>query len=439
MSKDSFFALATQLESRLSGEEILFCNLDGEDSDFVRLNRNRIRQAGSVHRRGLDLSLIVGGRQVEGTCSLRGDPQQDLATARDLLEKLRARVAHVPEDPYLSYSTLSAQSDHDLAAELPGSAHAVADLTEAAEGLDLVGIWASGRVVSALASSIGHRHWHASASFNLDFSCYLEKDKAVKVGYSGFTWELEQLREKLNAARRDLAIMGRPAHAIKPGRYRAYLAPEAVAELMDLLAWGGFGLKDHRTSQTPLLRLVRGERAFAPSIGIREDHARGLVPGFTPEGFLKPDGVTLIEGGRHRDCLVDGRSSKEFGSAVNAGAEYPESLAVDAGNIPRADVLKRLDTGLYIGNLWYLNYADRNDCRITGMTRFGTFWVENGLPKAPLAVMRFDDSLYHLLGDRLEGLTRERQLILSADTYGGRSTASHLLPGILVSGIELAM
>ena len=98
-----------------------------------------------------------------------------------------------------------------------------------------------------------------------------------------------------------------------------------------------------------------------------------------------------------------------------------------------------LDTGLAIGNLWYLNYADRNDCRITGMTRFATFWVENGEAIAPVKAMRFDDSLYHLLGDRLEGLTRERELLVSPETYEGRSSASALLPGILVSGIDLAL
>ena len=102
-------------------------------------------------------------------------------------------------------------------------------------------------------------------------------------------------------------------------------------------------------------------------------------------------------------------------------------------------VLERLGTGLCIGNLWYLNYSDRNDCRITGMTRFGTFGVEDGEPVAPVEVMRFDDSLYHLFGDRLEGLTAERELILSTETYGGRSVASSLLPGVLVAGIELAL
>ena len=64
-----------------------------------------------------------------------------------------------------------------------------------------------------------------------------------------------------------------------------------------------------------------------------------------------------------------------------------------------------LGTGLYIGNLWYLNFSDRAACRTTGMTRFGTFWVEGGEIVAPIDVLRFDDTAYHLLGDRLAGLT----------------------------------
>jgi predicted Zn-dependent protease len=212
-----------------------------------------------------------------------------------------------------------------------------------------------------------------------------------------------------------------------------------VAELVEMLAWGGFGLKDHRTSQTPLLKLARGERSLDSRITLREEHARGLVPRFTAEGFEKPEAINLISGGRYEACLTDSRSGKEYGAPVNAAGEYPESLTMDPGDVPAAESLERLGTGLYIGNLWYLNYADRNDCRITGMTRFACYWVENGEPVAPAAVMRFDDSVYHLFGDRLEGLTRERELMVSPDTYGGRSSASMLLPGVLVSGIDLAL
>jgi predicted Zn-dependent protease len=136
---------------------------------------------------------------------------------------------------------------------------------------------------------------------------------------------------------------------------------------------------------------------------------------------------------------VDARSGSEYGETVNAAGESPESVALEAGDLHVSEALARLDTGLLIGNLWYCNWSDPNDCRITGMTRFGTYWVENGEIVAPVRVMRFDDSLYHLLGDRLEALTAERELILSAQTYDGRSTDSALLPGLLVSGIDLAL
>jgi predicted Zn-dependent protease len=440
MMQDAFFDLADRLGDGLRGEEVLFCNLDGEDSDFVRFNRNRIRQAGSLYRRSLDLGLIAAGRRVEGCCELAGSPEQDLALARDLLERLRERLPHVPEDPYLSYSTTPASSERVLGSGgLPDAAEVVSELITGAGDLDLVGIWASGNILSGLASSVGHRHWHRSTSFNLDFSCFLESDKAIKAGYGGLEWDSAQLAEKLEGVRRGLVLMARPARSIPPGRYRAYLAPEAVQELMDMLAWGGFGLKSHRTAQTPLLRLIEGERSLSPRVSIREEQGRGLVPGFTAEGFDKPERVDLIAGGRYGECLVDSRSGKEYGVPVNADSEYPESIALGAGEMPRAEVLDRLGTGLYIGNLWYLNYSDRNDCRITGMTRFGTFWVEKGEPVAPVRVMRFDDSIYDLLGDRLEALTEERELLLSAETYGGRSTASSLLPGILVGGIDLAL
>jgi len=239
--------------------------------------------------------------------------------------------------------------------------------------------------------------------------------------------------------RAELDVLARPPRSVGPGRYRAYLAPAALSELMDMLAWGGFDLKSHRTRQTPLLRLVQGECSFAPALTIREVHSRAIVPGFTAEGFAKGGDVTLIHQGGVGDCLVDARSAREYGAMVNSDSGYPRSLDVEAGDIPRSEVLGRLGTGLYIGNLWYCNWSEPNDCRVTGMTRFGTFWVERGEIVAPVNVMRFDDSLYHLLGDRMEALSVERELLLSADTYDGRSMDNVRLPGILVSGIDLTL
>ncbi|MFY9974021.1 MAG: metallopeptidase TldD-related protein, partial [Chromatiaceae bacterium] len=407
MSPEAFFALADRLSGRLVGQERLFCSLASESSDFVRLNRNRIRQAGSVRDTSLGLTLIEGSRQADGSCGLTGDPSQDLARARDLLDRLRERLPHVPDDPYLNYAEAPWSSDTRVGETPPDPREAVGELIALAEGLDLVGIWASGEIAEGLASSLGHRHWHASQSFNLDWSTYLSGDRAVKATYAGLAWDASALAAKIEAQRQGIEILARPARTLEPGRYRTYLAPAAVGELMDMLAWGGFDLKSHRTRQTPLLKLVRGERTLDPRVTIREDNQRGLRPGFTPEGFARPDSVTLIDGGRHARCLVDARDAKEYGEPVNAAGGFPESVALDAGDIRESEIPRRLGTGLYVGNLWYCNWSDPNDCRVTGMTRFGTYWVEDGRLMAPVNVMRFDDSLYHLLGDRLEGLTSE--------------------------------
>ncbi len=73
------------------------------------------------------------------------------------------------------------------------------------------------------------------------------------------------------------------------------------------------------------------------------------------------------------------------------------------------------------------------------MTRYACFRVEGGEIAEPLAPMRFDDSLYGLLGERLLALTRERALLPDDHTYEGRSTASMRLPGAVVEGLRLVL
>ena len=109
------------------------------------------------------------------------------------------------------------------------------------------------------------------------------------------------------------------------------------------------------------------------------------------------------------------------------------------GQLSRADTLTALDTGIYVGNLWYLNFSDRPACRVTGMTRFASFWVEHGKIVAPVNVMRFDDSVYRLLGDHLVGLTGERELIVNSDSYRARNVAGMRLPGAVVSEMAFTL
>ena len=437
--QDYFYALSDALFAKLKTDEQLLLGFSGEDSDFVRMNHNRIRQAGSVAQRSLSLDLIEGQRHVQASVELVGDSEQDMAQLTGVLRKLRQQRALLADDPYLHFATDINNTEYHHDNAVIGSHDAIEQIVQAGGDLDLVGIFASGSQYSGFANSIGQRNWHSSANFNFDWSCYLDQDKAVKSNYAGFDWQQDRLADKMESTRHQLSILARPAKTLVPGAYRAYLAPSAVSEIISMMAWGGFGLKSHRTKSTPLIQMVDQGRTLSSSVSLREYHGRGLAPMFTGSGFIKPDDVQLIENGHYKDCLVSARSAKEYASTTNADWEYPGALDMAAGDLPEADILKELDTGLYINNLWYLNFSDRNACQLTGMTRFACFWVEQGEIQAPVNVMRFDDSVYGLLGSHCLELTEERELILDSSTYGQRSNSSMELPGLLVSKLRLTL
>ncbi|MGD9248312.1 MAG: metallopeptidase TldD-related protein, partial [Desulfobacteraceae bacterium] len=72
-------------------------------------------------------------------------------------------------------------------------------------------------------------------------------------------------------------------------------------------------------------------------------------------------------------------------------------------------------------------------------TRFASFWVENGEIKAPLNVMRFDESILRMLGENLVGLTKNRDFIMSSSTYYQRATRSANLPGMVVDDFTFTL
>ena len=439
--RSDFDDLVTWATGTLQGGEVLLASLRGETSDFVRFNHAAVRQAGTVQQQTLSIDLIEGRHHAEGSVSLTGDRPTDQARITALLGDLRAQRAVLPEDPYLLYATEGVDSERFVSGTLPAAADAVDTVATGAAGKDFVGIYAAGATYQAFGSSLGQRNWFEASTFNLDWSLHLSGDKATKNGYAGTTWETDAFAAKLDWSVRELDALGRTPKTLPPGAYRSYLSPSAVEEIMGMLAWGGFGLRAHETRQTPLLRMVTDGAAFAPGVTIREDIAGGVAPDFQSSGFARPDEVPLITAGRFDRHLVSPRSAQEYGVETNGAVDWeaPMAISMDPGDLPTDGVLDALGTGLYVGNLWYLNFSDRAACRTTGMTRFGTFWVEDGEIVAPIEVLRFDDTAYHLLGDRLEGLTDTADTILDSSTYHHRSMESLRLPGALVSEMTFTL
>ncbi|SUX55501.1 Predicted Zn-dependent proteases and their inactivated homologs [Chromobacterium vaccinii] len=208
----------------------------------------------------------------------------------------------------------------------------------------------------------------------------------MKRSQAGSVWNAGAIRSGIAEAAEQLALLKLPAKTLEPGEYRAYFTPTALGGLLSMLNWGGLSEKEARAKRSPLLKLVDGEAKLSPRVSLAEAAGEGLSPLFQAEGFIRPERVELIAGGAHQNSLIGPRSAREFGLEPNAGAdEYAESMQLAPGELPRDEALKALGTGVYLSNLWYLNFSDRAACRITGMTRFACFWVENGKIAAPWA------------------------------------------------------
>lgn len=436
--QQQFHALADFIATRLQGSERFTCWFSGESTDFVRFNRGLIRQPGHVRQANLSLSLIDGQRQARGEFSLSGETQTDHARLARLIEDLRAQLRDLPDDPYLLIATEVQDSTRVVASKLPQTGDMVEEILAAAHAHDFVGILASGPLYRGFANSYGQRNWHEIASFNLDFSLYLAGDKAVKSSYAGFEWQSDAFRARYADAAAQLELLRRPAQRIAPGPCRAYLTPTALSEVIGMLGWAGVSEKSLRTKYSSLRRMRDEGLRLHPSIQLAEHTAAGLGPAFQPQGFIKAPRVELIRDGALIGSLVSPRTAREYGLQPN-GDEGMDAVELAAGTLPQAEVLKTLGDGVYIGNLWYLNYSDRASCRMTGMTRFASFKVEGGEIVAPLEVMRFDESLYRMLGDKLLGLTRERELLIDSQSYEQRGTGSMLLPGALIDDFSFVL
>ncbi len=438
--QDRFQGLLGALRAAVTADEQFTLSYNAEHSQFVRLNHAKVRQAGEVSQASVQLRLVSAGRQAEQHITLSDDDAVDRQRLMAGLRQLRQTLPLLPVDPYLSLDANAWHSHSLLSAPLPALEQVLALIEREAGDLDLVGIYAAGPICRGFATSFGAFGWHQANSFNMDWSLFHANGEAVKANYAGQDWNAELFAARLRLAREQLDVLGRPAVTLKPGQYRAYLAPAAMDEIAGMLAWGGFSAQGLATGASALQRLYSGDAQLSPQVSFSEQVSGSLSPAFSNEGSPRQD-VRLIHQGTAQARLVSARSAVEFGLQANGADshEAPCALSLAPGDLPSAAVLERLGTGLYISNLWYLNYSDLPAARMTGLTRFATFWVENGQIQGPVRTMRFDDTLYSLLGSQLEALTEEREMILSTSTYSERSTGSNHLPGALVKALTLTL
>jgi len=435
-----FQTLSHFLLNQLQTEEHLYIGIRGETSQFIRFNQAKVRQTGIVTDAQLKLTLISHDRTATASLPCTFAPELDSQRAQQALAQLRQELPQLPPDPYLVLPCNSGSSHRSHPGHLLPPETAATEILAPVQDLDFTGLYAGGIVFVGSSNSAGQDHWFATETFTLDYSLITPTGKAVKAIQAGSQWSSERYLAQLEAARPQLQILEQPVKSIAPGQYRTYLAPAATAELVGMLSWGAVSEAALRQGESAFAQLREG-KYLSEKFNLRENFSSGLVPCFNDHGEMAPEILDIIHQGRLQNTLINSRTAKEYGLDSN-GAASSESLRspeVGPGELAESEILACLDTGLYLSNLHYLNWSDRPQGRITGMTRYACFWVEKGEIVAPIQDLRFDDSLYHFFGQNLLALTKNQAYIANTDTYEQRALGGSLVPGLVVEDFTFTL
>ncbi len=203
------------------------------------------------------------------------------------------------------------------------------------------------------------------------------------------------------------------------GTYEVILEPEAVADLMDWLGYTAFGAKSVQ-ERSSFLAGRMGEQVFAPTITISDDAndpATLRLP-FDFEGVPKQK-VVLIDRGKATGIVYDTAYGARFAHPSTGHGMPPDEtegplplhLTLAPGDSNLAQMLRRCRRGLLIPRFHYVNgLLNPREALMTGLTREGTFLVEDGRVVAPVTTMRFTQSLLEAFQHVL-GISKERRVV----------------------------
>jgi len=439
--KDLFFDIKEFLFANLAEGENLNLNLSSEETHFLRFNQSKVRQATAVEQGRLSFELKWNKRVVHGEVELSLNREQNRDHLKRTLESLQEEIRELPEDPFYSEMTNEGESFAEMEGVLPSCDEFVGQIKKYCQGLDLAGYFTSGLTCRGNANSLGQNHWFQSSSFFFDYSLYSAKEKAVKGSYAGSHFNSSDLEASLQESAQSLKVMDQEQVELKPGKYRCYLAPAAVGEIAGILGWHALSGGAYKRGECPLGDLYEKKAGFSPLVTWRENFTLGLNPRFNSWGESSAEMLTLVEEGQMKDILICRDTANEYGLTSNQAnrGESPRSLEMLTGDLELDDILKEIGTGLFISNLHYLNWSDKNKGRLTGMTRFGCLWVEEGKIVGPIKDLRFDETLYHIFGAGLERVTSFSHTIMETDTYHQRGLGGFKLPGLLVNDFTFTL
>jgi PmbA protein len=285
-----------------------------------------------------------------------------------------------------------------------------------AERLSGTGAFQTETEVTAVANSLGTRQYfeETKAHFTLTSS---ESD-SVSGWAQGYDRDVSKINVESMVRKANLkAILSRDQIELPPGKYTVILEEAAVASLLLFLGFLGFGAKTFLQGRSFMARNM-GQKITSEKITVTEDPFHPMMNAlpFDYEGVPKKS-VPLIENGIAKGVVYNSYYANQAGVEStghalppnNTFGPYPKNMVMFPGGSSLEDMIASTDKGILITRFWYINYMNPMLTQVTGTTRDGTFWVEDGEIKSAVSNMRIGQSILEAFSN-VELMSKDRKL-----------------------------
>ncbi|TJY37094.1 TldD/PmbA family protein [Pontimicrobium aquaticum] len=372
-------------------------NMNGNESGNIRYARNTVSTSG--HRSNQTLVVQSNFGQKSGVATI---DEFDDASLKKVVERSEELAKLAPENPEfmpplgpqayddsITYSEATASITPEYRAEVAASSinpAAAKDVTSAGFLNDSSGF-------SAMLNSNGLFAYNKST--NVNFTVTMRTNDGTGSGWVTRDFNDVSKFDAVEASNVaiDKAIMSREAKAIEPGKYTVILEPAASIGLLQNM----FGSINARTADEGRSFMSKegggtklGEKIVDERINVWSDPLHPDVPTPTWNGQGQPlKKMKWIENGVVKNLAYSRYWAKQKGVDP---VPFPPNAIMDGGNASLEDLIKSTRKGILVTRLWYIRGVDPQTLLYTGLTRDGTFYIENGRIKHPVKNFRFNES-----------------------------------------------
>lgn len=289
-------------------------------------------------------------------------------------------------------------------------AKAIASMVAVADkhGLIAAGVFASGTIIQAIGNSEGLFRYHqeSSAEVSVTMKRVDPDNGSESTGWakhhSTKVADVDALALAERAAEK--AVASANPEEVEPGRYTVILEPSAVLDLVCFLNYD-FAGTSHVDKLSCFLDKV-GQPVLGKNVTITDDVFHPLQAGAPFDGDgMQRQSVELVRDGVVQNLVYGRRSAKTLcvtptGHGLpepSSEGEQPMNFVMNGSDVSLADMIKSTQRGVLLTRVWYVREVDPTTKIVTGMTRDGTFLIENGAIKGGIKNMRFNQSLIEML------------------------------------------